>query len=82
MNTIQIEPVEVWSAGGKKTADTLEVRYVQYNGATCIADYHLWGNDEEVSQFTTEGTAQQCADWTADVPFYGELAKNAGLVPV
>ena len=88
-NYIAIQPVTVWTSSGTKSATLFEVRYVNFNGVTAVADTHLWaadkdGNPEiEVGSSLVNATEEQCANWGENnVPFYKELAQNAGLTPV
>ena len=83
-NLIVIEPVSIWTSTGVKTAVGFNVRYVNFNGVTAIADCQLLdAAGTEVSSQLVNATAQQCANWGEDnVPFYKELAQNAGLTPV
>ena len=88
-NYIAIEPVTVWTSSGTKSATLFEVRYVNFNGVTAVADTHLWAADKdgnpdiEVGASLVNATEEQCANWGTDnVSFYKELAQNAGLTPV
>lgn len=83
-NLISIEPVEVWTSDGKRSADKIEVRGINYNGETAMADCHLWDSkaEVEVGQFTGNANQKQCDEWADNDPFYAEIAKNAGLVPI
>jgi hypothetical protein len=83
-NYISIVPVSVWTASGTKSATQFEVRYINYNGTTAVADCHLWtsGPDAvEVGSQLVNATEEQCANWTDDADFYAVLATNAGLTP-
>ena len=89
MNSIEIEPVSIWTPTGVQVATTFETRYVNYNGVTAVGDCHLWtaGTEEvpavEVQATLVPATEEQCATWGTDnLPFYRELATNAGLTPV
>lgn len=89
MNSIAIQPVSIWTPTGVQVATSFETRYVNYNGVTAVADCHLWtaGTEEvpavEVQATLVPATEEQCASWGTDnLPFYRELAVNAGLTPV
>lgn len=88
MQTIEIEPVSIWTPNGIKEGNAFEVRYVNYNNGPAIADCHIWSIDEatntkiEVSSQLVNATAAQTADWVTDEAFYAVLAENAGLTPV
>ena len=89
MNSIEIQPVSIWTPSGVQVATSFEVRYSNYNGVTAISDCHLWtaGTEEvpavEVQASLVSATEEQCASWGTDnTPFYRELAVNAGLTPV
>ena len=85
MNTIKIQPVQIWTKLGVKTATTFEIRYINYNGVNAVADCHIWTDDtpcEELQSTLVSATQQQCEAWGTDnVPFYNALAMNAGLSP-
>ena len=86
MISIEIQPVSIWTPTGIQVANTFEVRYVNFNGITAVADCHLWTAAEggvELQSSLVNATEEQCADWGTDnVPFYRELAENAGLTPI
>ena len=89
-NYIQIQPVSVWTPSGTKSATLFEVRYVNYQNGPAVADCHLWSADAdgkaeiEVGASQVNATAEQTAAWNGDddLPFYQQLATNAGLTPV
>jgi len=94
MNTIKIQPVQIWTKSGVKTATAFEIRYINYNGSSAIADCHLWTESSNISGSVVDAsveiyasavnaTQEQCLNWGTDnVPFYNVLAINAGLSPV
>jgi hypothetical protein len=86
MNTVAIQPVSIWSPTGIQVANTFEVRYVNFNGVTAVADCHLWTAETggvELQSSLVNATEEQCATWGTDnQPFYCELAENAGLTPI
>lgn len=83
-NLIVISPVTLWTPTGAKTAVGFNVRYVNFNGVTAVADCQLLDADgAEASSQLVNASAEQCANWGEDnVPFYRVLAQNAGLTPV
>jgi hypothetical protein len=86
MNSIEIEPVSIWTPTGVQVANTFEVRFVNYNGTTAVGDCHLWtapAHGIQVQATLVPVTEEQCATWGTDnEPFYRQLAINAGLTPV
>jgi hypothetical protein len=82
--TINITPIQVWTASGMKTATQFSVRYVNYQNGPAIADAILLDADgAEVATQLVKATSEQTALWSGDddVPFYTVLAENAGLTP-
>jgi len=86
MNTVAIQPVSIWTPTGIQLANTFEVRYVNFNGITAVADCHLWTAENggvELQSSLVNATEDQCVTWGTDnQPFYRELAENAGLTPI
>jgi hypothetical protein len=82
-NIIAIQPVNVWTPTGTKTATKFMVRYVNYQNGPAVADCVLLdANDVEVSAQLVNATEAQTTEWAADTDFYAALAENAGLTPV
>jgi hypothetical protein len=79
---IQIQPVQTWTPAGISSADSFEVRYITYVDGSAVADCHLWAGAREVSSQLITATPEQVQQWTDDLPFYADLARNAGLTPV
>lgn len=86
MNILAIQPVSIWTPSGIQVANTFEVRYVNFNGITAVADCHLWTAETdgvELQSSLVNATEEQCVRWGTDnKPFYRELAENAGLTPI
>ena len=84
MNTIiNVQPVNVWTPTGTKTATQFGVRYVNYQNGPAIADTVLLdAAGAEVATQLVNATEAQTAAWTDDEAFYEVLAQNAGLTPL
>ncbi len=84
MNTIiNVQPVNVWTPTGTKTATQFGVRYVNYQNGPAIADTVLLdAAGAEVATQLVNATEAQTSAWSDDEAFYEVLAQNAGLTPV